>query len=34
MPSLEVVQRDAVQLDFRALDLLHSVKDRLDPLGR
>jgi hypothetical protein len=34
MPALEVVQRDTVQPDFRALHLLDGPQDRLDPLGR
>ena len=34
MSALEVVQRDPVELDLCALDLLHGSEDRLDPLRR
>ena len=34
MPTLEPVQRDAVELDLRAIDLLDRAKDRFDPLCR
>src|SRR5204863_432646 len=34
MPALELVQRDAMELDLCAVNLLHCAEDRLDPLGR